>query len=54
VPLFQVPPETPEVVKEILDPTHTDVGPLIFPAFGREFMVNETDATVVPQLFVTE
>jgi hypothetical protein len=51
--LDQTPGET-DAVRDIVAPSHTIPVPDIVPASGRGFTVTVTDATAVPQPFVTE
>lgn len=51
VPLLQVPPVFPLLLKLMVAPVHTVFGPLIVPAFGIGFTVTSNDANEFPQLF---
>ena len=52
--LCQMPPMSPPVfVKKMDDPVHTDVGPLMVPAFGTGLTFTVKEATFVPQPVVT-
>jgi hypothetical protein len=51
-PLLHVPPAT-LLLSIIVDPAHTEDGPLIVPAFASAFTVNATDAVFDPQIFET-
>lgn len=50
--LLQVPPDT-LLLRLIVDPIHTEVAPLIVPAFGTGFTVTVADAVADPQMLVT-
>ena len=50
--LLQVPPDT-LLLRLMVDPAHTEVAPLIVPAFAGGFTVTVADAVVDPQILVT-
>lgn len=50
--LLHVPPDT-LLLRFMVEPTQTDVAPLIVPAFATGFIVTGTEAVVDPQIFVT-
>ena len=52
VPLLQVPPVLPLLLKLIVEPTHTDDAPVIVPAFGTGVTAIVDEAVDVPQPFV--
>ena len=51
--LYQIPPER-LLLKVMLLPTHTLVGPVIVPAVADNITLTTLKATVVPQALVTE
>ena len=52
VPLLQVPPKSPLLLKLMVEPTHPYDAPVIVPEIGTAFTVIFDDAVDVPQLFV--
>ena len=50
--LLQAPPDTLSL-RLMVDPTHTELAPLIVPGSGAPFTVTVADAVVEPQILVT-
>jgi hypothetical protein len=52
--LLQLPPGVPLLLNVMIDPGHTEVSPLIAPAFAGAVTVTVVVFSVVPHVFVTE
>ena len=52
--LLHIPPGSPLLLKLILEPVHTEEGPLMVPGLGAAFTITGNVAEDVPQVFETK